>query len=130
MVFMIFFKWIAFSATGNDVKYSPTCAPSILNLFIDMMLFQDPEKENTQKCESDVCEKNPCSKFMFNGQKEVQFALITIALLCIPVLLLGKPIYIMMKQRSYHGVINNYNWKSIDQIEIFDNKNGCFLCVS
>lgn len=74
-----------------------------------MMLFQDPEKEGHQKCELTVCEKDPCGKFMFTGQKELQFALITIAMLCIPVLLLGKPLYIMMKQRSYHGVIENAN---------------------
>lgn len=89
MVFMIFFKWIAYGATAA-VKYQPRCAPSILNLFIDMMLFQDPEKENTQKCELTVCEKDPCGKFMFGGQKELQFALITIAMICIPWMLLGN----------------------------------------
>lgn len=72
-----------------------------------MMLFQDPEKESHQKCDLDVCEKDPCGKFMFSGQKELQTALIVIAMLCIPVMLLGKPLYIMMKQRSHHGVINS-----------------------
>lgn len=104
MVFMIFFKWVAYSATGV-VKYTPKCAPSILNLFIDMMLFQDPDKEGGKKCELTVCEKDPCGKFMFAGQKELQFALIIIAVLCIPLMLLGKPLYIMMQQRRHHGVI-------------------------
>lgn len=113
MVFMIFFKWIAYSATGVDA-YSPKCAPSILNLFIDMMLFQDPEKEGGHKtCELPDCVKETCSKFMFSGQKELQFALITIGMLCIPVMLLGKPLYIMLKQRSYHGVIKNGNQRTI-----------------
>lgn len=98
-VFMIFFKWVAYSIDATDVRYTSRCAPSILNLFIDMMLFQDPEKENHAKCETNEC-KDPCGKFMFGGQKELQFTLITIALICIPWMLLGKPLHMMLKQRE------------------------------
>lgn len=101
---MIFFKWIAYSADAANIRYTPQCAPSVLNLFIDMMLFQDPEKEGHAKCDSSACEKDPCGKFMFGGQKELQYTLIVIALLCIPWMLLGKPLHIMLKQRSYHEV--------------------------
>lgn len=100
---MIVFKWFAYSVDASNACYTSRYAPSVLNLFIDMMLFQDPEKDSHGKC--DDCPKDPCGKWMFSGQKELQFALITIALLCIPWMLLGKPLYIMLKQRSHHGVI-------------------------
>jgi V-type H+-transporting ATPase subunit a len=36
-----------------------------------------------------------CQEFMFEGQDLLQYAFVVVALLCIPVLLLGKPIYIL-----------------------------------
>lgn len=36
-----------------------------------------------------------CQEFMFDGQDLLQVAFVIIALLCIPVLLLGKPLYIL-----------------------------------
>lgn len=40
MVAMMFIKWILYSSDYTDFAYSPGCAPSILNLFINMMLFK------------------------------------------------------------------------------------------
>jgi V-type H+-transporting ATPase subunit a len=36
-----------------------------------------------------------CEEFMFDGQEMLQLVFVVVALLCIPVLLLGKPIYIL-----------------------------------
>jgi len=36
-----------------------------------------------------------CEEFMFDGQDMLQLVFVLVALLCIPVLLLGKPIYIL-----------------------------------
>jgi len=36
-----------------------------------------------------------CQEFMFDGQDMLQYVFVVVALLCIPVLLLGKPIYIL-----------------------------------
>ena len=36
-----------------------------------------------------------CEEFMFDGQDLLQYVLVIVALLCIPVLLLGKPIYFL-----------------------------------
>lgn len=40
MVFMMIAKFFLYSAKYTDFVYSPGCAPSILNLFINMMLFK------------------------------------------------------------------------------------------
>lgn len=91
MVVMMFIKWFKYGAR-NSALSSPFCAPSVLILFINMMLFKesDPPKDKDTTCEI----------FMFEGQNEVQMALVFIALLCVPVLLLGKPFYIMCTKKS------------------------------
>lgn len=38
-----------------------------------------------------------CEEFMFHGQNEMQFAFVIISLACVPVLLLGKPLYLIFK---------------------------------
>lgn len=45
-----------------------------------------------------------CDEFMFSSQKEVQTAFIVVALICIPWMLLGKPLYIMCSKKSSHQV--------------------------
>lgn len=92
MVFMMFFKWIFYSSFTNDIRYSPGCAPSILNMFINMMLFKDEETDPN------------CGELMFDGQKMIQTVFIVVALVCIPWMLLGKPLYIMCTKKSSHQV--------------------------
>ncbi|XP_077106962.1 V-type proton ATPase 116 kDa subunit a 3 isoform X1 [Ranitomeya variabilis] len=77
LVFMIFYKWFAF-----DVTHAQT-APSLLIHFIDMFLFT----------------KNPTNKDLYPGQDIVQMVLVIVALLCVPVLLLGDPICLYIKHR-------------------------------
>lgn len=36
-----------------------------------------------------------CKEYMFEGQNELQMGLLVVALLCIPVMLFGKPLYLM-----------------------------------
>ncbi|KAL2092821.1 hypothetical protein ACEWY4_012619 [Coilia grayii] len=71
LVFMIIYKWLAFT-----VKES-TAAPSILIHFINMFLMQ-----------GDAIQP------LFPGQAGVQVFLLFIAFLSVPVLLLGKPLYL------------------------------------
>lgn len=47
-----------------------------------------------------------CEEFMFPGQNEIQMAFIAIALVCVPVMLLGKPLYIM-SQRKRNGRVSH-----------------------
>ncbi|KAJ0178913.1 hypothetical protein K1T71_005688 [Dendrolimus kikuchii] len=83
MVFMMFYKWVAYSTISEDQAYSQGCAPSVLILFINMMLFSSNEPEPG------------CKEFMFEGQGEIQRIFVLIALCCIPVMLLGKPLYLL-----------------------------------
>nr|CAD7411319.1 unnamed protein product [Timema poppensis] len=80
MVVMMFIKWIEYGPK-NEIKYGPTCAPSILILFINMMLFKSSEVAVY------------CDEFMFSWQSSLQKALVLMAVMCIPVMLLGIPIH-------------------------------------
>lgn len=98
----MFFKWVAYSSPANDEPsvYSAACAPSILNMFINMMLFKrsDPPPN--------------CNEFMFEGQQTVQMVFICVALICIPWMLLGKPLFLMCTKKDHHQVsIRYFSWK-------------------
>ncbi|XP_051973807.1 V-type proton ATPase 116 kDa subunit a 2 isoform X3 [Xyrauchen texanus] len=71
LVFMIFYKWLAFSTQDSPL------APSILIHFIDMFLMQGNDTTP-----------------LYPGQMGVQVFLVVVALLSVPVLLLGKPLYL------------------------------------
>lgn len=81
MVFMMFFKWIMFTPK-SDQPYSPGCAPSILVHFINMMLFN--ENKGLPGCAAE----------MYPGQRIVQMTFVAIALLCVPWMLAGKPLFV------------------------------------
>ncbi|KAJ8286096.1 hypothetical protein GJAV_G00034500 [Gymnothorax javanicus] len=71
LVFMVLYKWLAFSASDSQA------APSILIHFINMFLMQGNALPP-----------------LFPGQAGLQVFLLLIALLSVPVLLLGKPLYL------------------------------------
>nr|XP_041631630.1 V-type proton ATPase 116 kDa subunit a1 isoform X1 [Drosophila kikkawai] len=88
MVLLMFIKWIKFAAT-NAKPYSEACAPSILITFIDMVLFNKP-KPPPQDCEV----------YMFWGQHFIQVLFVLVAVGCIPVMLLAKPLLIMQARKQ------------------------------
>ncbi|CAO1438885.1 unnamed protein product [Diamesa hyperborea] len=91
MVFMMFFKWLAYGPKLEQPN-SPGCAPSVLIMFINMML-----------AGTNVAQKG-CEPFMFELQGTVQNVCVFAALICIPWMLLGKPLYIMMcGKKGGHG---------------------------
>ncbi|XP_061585132.1 V-type proton ATPase 116 kDa subunit a [Cololabis saira] len=71
LVFMIFYKWLVSSAKNSKE------APSILIHFINMFLMQDQGLQP-----------------LYPGQTGLQVFLLVIAVLSVPVLLLGKPVYL------------------------------------
>ncbi|XP_051540086.1 V-type proton ATPase 116 kDa subunit a 2-like isoform X1 [Myxocyprinus asiaticus] len=77
LVFMIFYKWLAFSAQDSHL------APSILIHFIDMFLMQE----------------NAATP-LYPRQMGLQVFLVVVALLSVPVLLLGKPLYLYWLNRG------------------------------
>lgn len=88
MVVMMFMKWIMYSAERDGTEQGTACAPSVLIQFINMMLFKssDPFKG--------------CKEYMFEEQPVLQKALVFSALLCVPIMLLGKPFYIMSERKN------------------------------
>lgn len=71
LVFMILYKWLVFTVQDSKV------APSILIHFINMFLMQDD-----------------AGIPLYPGQNGLQVFLVVIAVLSVPVLLLGKPVYL------------------------------------
>ncbi|KAI8424155.1 hypothetical protein MSG28_002747 [Choristoneura fumiferana] len=88
MVFMMFYKWIAYSTLSEDEAYRQGCAPSVLILFINMMLFSSTEPQEG------------CHEYMFEGQGKLQRIFVLVALCCIPVMLLGKPLYLLSASKK------------------------------
>lgn len=87
LVFMILYKWLVFSAKDSRL------APSILIHFINMFLMQ-----------SDAVQP------LYPGQTGLQVFLVVLAVLSVPVLLVGKPIYLYWLQHGSHrlGMYRGY----------------------
>uniref|UniRef100_A0AAX7UBC2 V-type proton ATPase subunit a n=1 Tax=Astatotilapia calliptera TaxID=8154 RepID=A0AAX7UBC2_ASTCA len=81
LVFMILYKWLMF-----DARYSSQ-APSILIHFINMFVMQG--KDITR---------------LYPGQIGLQIFLLVIAMLSVPVLLFGKPLYLYWLYRGGKGL--------------------------
>ncbi|TDG49054.1 hypothetical protein AWZ03_004539 [Drosophila navojoa] len=105
MCFMMFFKWFKYNGFTSSQPETPGCAPSVLIMFINMMLFK-----NTAPLKG-------CKEFMFDSQPELQKAFVVIGLLCIPWMLLGKPLYIKMT-RSKKGEHVKYNGELTGNMEV------------
>ncbi|XP_058812848.1 V-type proton ATPase 116 kDa subunit a 1-like isoform X2 [Topomyia yanbarensis] len=88
MVFMMFLKWIQYTAKTDFQPHTPGCAPSVLIMFINMMLFKKSEP------------LHGCEEYMFSFQGTLQLTFVFIALICIPWMLLGKPLYIMFSKKN------------------------------
>merc|ERR1719195_494879 len=89
MSLLMFHKWTAYTAGGfdGDVLSTERCAPSILITFINMVLFKyDPE--NGAEPLSPECG----DPYMYAGQTFFQRLFVTVAVACIPWMLLGKPL--------------------------------------
>ncbi|XP_056635764.1 V-type proton ATPase 116 kDa subunit a 1 isoform X1 [Diorhabda sublineata] len=95
MVIMMFMKWAWYSGEYDNstdselLKHSSSCAPSVLIYFINMMLMSASTAPNDN-----------CDIYMYPGQDLVQKILVFGALICIPVMLLGKPLYIMRQRKN------------------------------
>lgn len=72
-----------------DTKQTPGCAPSVLITFINMVLFKH------------AVVPDGCSEYMFEGQEILQMVLLVCALLCVPVMLFGKPLFILFNKSKY-----------------------------
>uniref|UniRef100_A0A8I3ND80 V-type proton ATPase subunit a n=2 Tax=Canis lupus familiaris TaxID=9615 RepID=A0A8I3ND80_CANLF len=71
LVILIFYKWTAYNADTSEK------APSLLIHFINMFLFSYGDSSNSM---------------LYSGQKGIQCFLVVVALLCVPWMLLFKPL--------------------------------------
>merc|ERR1712013_359514 len=73
----------AFTAGGfdGDVLTTERCAPSILITFINMVLFKPNEPDSPE-----------CEAYMYMGQSGIQHLLVLVAVICVPWMLLVKPL--------------------------------------
>ncbi|XP_022085666.1 V-type proton ATPase 116 kDa subunit a-like isoform X2 [Acanthaster planci] len=76
LVALVFVKWLTYDARSSED------APSIINMFIFMFLVS-----------------NKPELYMFPGQFYLQLVLLVVALLCVPVMLFGSPVYNWFKHR-------------------------------
>ncbi|RNA00785.1 V-type proton ATPase subunit a -like protein, partial [Brachionus plicatilis] len=85
---MILIKWLRFDGSPDSTQ----CAPNLLIELINMFFFKS------------AADEDPC-KALYSGQSIVQKILIVLAVLCIPTMLLGKPIvlYLRHKRKSQIG---------------------------
>lgn len=81
---------IALNHFTADQEKNTSCAPQILILFIDMVLMSETKPAN------EGCKES----YMFSCQRILQMCLVFIALLCVPILLLGTPIYKMRQTKK------------------------------
>ena len=91
LVFMIFFKWVAYYAdtpNKDHNTHSEHCAPNLLITFINMMLFKN---EPSDPALEQICKGY--EKFMYGGQYGIQMFLVIIGVLMVPIMLFGKPVY-------------------------------------
>ncbi len=82
----------------------------MLITFINMMLFGDNPQAFT------------CDPYMFPNQQSVQKVLVLAALACIPVMLLGKPIAILLTRRKPKYVRRGKRQRKMFKPAVFKSK--------
>ncbi|XP_039112728.1 V-type proton ATPase 116 kDa subunit a1 isoform X3 [Hyaena hyaena] len=87
LVILIFYKWTAYDAHTSEK------APSLLIHFINMFLFSYGDSSNSM---------------LYSGQKGIQCFLVVVALLCVPWMLLFKPLVLRHQylRRKHLGTLN------------------------
>ncbi|CAF3434335.1 unnamed protein product [Rotaria socialis] len=85
LIILIFYKWSMYE--GKDA----TSAPSLLIHLINMMLLSYPTDP-------------PSSTKFYSSQQTLQTALLGFAVICIPWLLIGKPIYKILQKRKQENL--------------------------
>uniref|UniRef100_A0A8C6SQ12 V-type proton ATPase subunit a n=1 Tax=Neogobius melanostomus TaxID=47308 RepID=A0A8C6SQ12_9GOBI len=93
LVFMILYKWIAFGVRDSSQ------APSILIHFINMFVMQG----------NDITPLYP-------GQTGLQIFLVIVAMLSVPVMLLGKPIYLYWLYRGVKGLRRRRGYERVRRV--------------
>ncbi|KAI1733055.1 v-type ATPase subunit family domain-containing protein [Ditylenchus destructor] len=113
LCFQIIVKWMTFWVQADTIfgRIYPGshCAPSLLIGLINMFMFKDRQQ-------------------WYPGQSFIEACLVLVAICCIPVMLFGKPLYILMQQRkAKQAVSENMSVRinmQTDETEVIRNGNG------
>jgi len=98
LVTMIFIKWVMFGANLPD-PFSEHCAPNLLITFINMMLTKQADVDlKMTKCH--VPNGLNYDIYMYYGQPTLQKFLLLVAVIMVPIMLLGKPLHTMWTRRQ------------------------------
>ncbi|XP_060657179.1 V-type proton ATPase 116 kDa subunit a 4 [Drosophila nasuta] len=103
LVFLIFLKWLTFGGLKQS-PYNSACAPSVLITFIDMMLMKTSEGNS-----------KGCNEGMFPNERLVEYVLVLIAFAAVPILLAGKPIYLMHRQKKLKKLRGERDLKALNK---------------
>jgi len=96
LIVMIFIKWTLYGANLAD-PMSEHCAPNLLITFINMMLMKKADVDvKMDGCHTDLNYEIE----MYPGQMVLQKGLVFVGVLMIPVMLFGKPLFIMWQRRQ------------------------------
>merc|ERR1719228_1100966 len=96
LIVMIFIKWTLYGANLAD-PMSEHCAPNLLITFINMMLMKKADVDvKMDGCHTDLNYEIE----MYPGQMVLQKGLVFVGVLMIPVMLFGKPLFIMYQRRQ------------------------------
>ncbi|KAI6222495.1 V-type proton ATPase subunit a [Aphelenchoides fujianensis] len=127
----IILKWIFFWVEPRVIfmQFYPGshCAPSLLIGLINMFMFKDraPGFVDENQNELPACYLNQ----WYPGQSGIEAILVIVAVLCIPIMLFGKPLYILMQQKKAKKALGDSMSVRInmqtDETEVISNgKNG------
>ncbi|XP_040857606.1 V-type proton ATPase 116 kDa subunit a1 isoform X24 [Ochotona curzoniae] len=106
LVILIFYKWTAYDAHTSEH------APSLLIHFINMFLFSYPDSG---------------ASMLYSGQKGIQCFLVVVALLCVPWMLLFKPLVLRhqyLRRKHLFDFGDTMVYQAIHTIEY------CLGCIS
>ncbi|XP_012230815.1 V-type proton ATPase 116 kDa subunit a 1 isoform X2 [Linepithema humile] len=106
MTALMFIKWVLYNASSDQLLRRPGCAPSVLITFINMMLFKEAKVSLG------------CSQYMFDGQAIVQKVFFFCGIACIPVMLFGKPLYVMYTKKVRSAGKSYSNGSASQDIEL------------
>ncbi|XP_052263356.1 V-type proton ATPase 116 kDa subunit a 1-like isoform X2 [Dreissena polymorpha] len=134
LIALIFVKWITYNA------HCASCTPSILIHFINMFLMKYTKPNMTEAYNCDMM--SPTGPYVqkqlgcdsqtifYPHQQEIQTALILVALLCIPILLLAKPFILRaqhnakMRRKQALGATSHEQLVNNEELEGHELKSG------
>jgi len=82
----------------HDLRYGTYCAPSLLLIFINMFLLKDMNADRPPYDPDDI--DSLCDGYLFDYQKELQYGLLGLGVICIPWMLIAKPILIHRQRKA------------------------------